>query len=326
MPLGSRKISIGVEALELGDGEGVDGCGDGVPVGGVGEGEGEVALDGLEAGEIVGGDVLSGQRVERGEIELGEVDGLAEFAALGSAVESSPKWAMGLLLRSAVALRPGWSHDGGFGGEGEGGWASGEGEEGDHGFDCAFELEDGGVLWRCGAAWCGGAVGEAEGELGDSWTSAMKLPSADGAGEDVALLEEADVFDVAVEVVGEHGDHAGDERRAEERGFFGERVFHGTVRCSAVAKRSAVGLAGEGAGDGFGEAEGEEAGADGGFGGGGGVGDDDAGGGEGVGEAVVAVDAGDLFDEVDLALEVEAPGGELDGEGCRLLAAGCGWS
>ena len=37
--------------------------------------------------------------------------------------------------------------------------------------------------------------------------------------------------------------------------------------------------------------------------------------GEGVGEAVVAVDAGDLFDEVDLALEVEAPGGELDGEG-----------
>jgi hypothetical protein len=36
--------------------------------------------------------------------------------------------------------------------------------------------------------------------------------------------------------------------------------------------------------------------------------------GQGVGEAVVAVDAGYLFDEVDLALEVEAPGGELDGE------------
>ncbi len=33
--------------------------------------------------------------------------------------------------------------------------------------------------------------------------------------------------------------------------------------------------------------------------------------GEGVGEAVVAVDAGDFFDEVDLALEVEAPGGEF---------------
>ncbi len=31
-----------------------------------------------------------------------------------------------------------------------------------------------------------------------------------------------------------------------------------------------------------------------------------------VGEAVVAVDASDLFDEVDLALEVEPPGGQLD--------------
>ena len=47
------------------------------------------------------------------------------------------------------------------------------------------------------------------------------------AGEDLALLEEADVFYVAVEVVGEHGDHAGDERWAEEGGFFGEGVFHG---------------------------------------------------------------------------------------------------
>ncbi len=34
--------------------------------------------------------------------------------------------------------------------------------------------------------------------------------------------------------------------------------------------------------------------------------------GEGVGEAVVAVDAGDFFDEIDFALEVEAPAGERD--------------
>ena len=73
-------------------------------------------------------------------------------------------------------------------------------------------------------------------------------------------------------------------------------------------------MGGEGAGDGFAVAEGEEAGADGGFFCGGGMGDDEAAGGEGVGEAVVAVDAGDLFDEVDLALEVETPGGELDVE------------
>jgi hypothetical protein len=75
-------------------------------------------------------------------------------------------------------------------------------------------------------------------------------------------------------------------------------------------------LGGEGAGDGFAVAEGEEAGADGGFLGCGGVGDYGEWSGQGVGEAVVAVDAGYLFDEVDFALEVETPGGELDGEGC----------
>ena len=72
----------GFEALQLGDGEGVDGRGDGVPLCGVGEDEGEVALDGLEAGEVVGGDFFEGEFVEPGEVELGEVDGLAEFAFL----------------------------------------------------------------------------------------------------------------------------------------------------------------------------------------------------------------------------------------------------
>ena len=48
----------GSEALEFRDGEGVDGGGDGVPLDSVGEDEGEVALDGLEAGEIVGGDLF----------------------------------------------------------------------------------------------------------------------------------------------------------------------------------------------------------------------------------------------------------------------------
>ncbi len=79
-------------------------------------------------------------------------------------------------------------------------------------------------------------------------------------------------------------------------------------------------LGGEGAGDGFAEAEGEEARADGGFFCCGRVGDDGHRRREGVCEAVVAVDAGDLFDEVDLAFEVETPGGELDGEG-----VGCFW-
>ncbi len=63
-------------------------------------------------------------------------------------------------------------------------------------------------------------------------------------------------------------------------------------------------VGGEGAGDGFAVAEGEEAGADGGFLGCGWVGDDGERSGESVGEAVVAVDSGDLFDEVDFSLEV----------------------
>lgn len=69
--------------MKFGDGEGVDCFGDDVPVGGVGEGEGEVAFDGLVAGEVVGGDAFEGQCVERSEVELREVDRLAEFAALG---------------------------------------------------------------------------------------------------------------------------------------------------------------------------------------------------------------------------------------------------
>jgi len=157
----------------------------------------------------------------------------------------------------------------------------------------------------------------------------------DCAGEDLALFEEADFADVAVEIVREHGDHAGDEGWAQERGLFGERVLHGDgclrlggvrssfgrcphlrsemwgTRIRGLVEEVGVVLRGEGAGDGFAEAEGEEAGADGGFFGVGGLRDDDAGCGEGVGEAVVAVDAGDFFDEVDLALEVETPGGEF---------------
>ena len=323
-----------VEALEFGDGEGVDGGGDGVPLGGVGEGEGEVALDGLEAGEVVGGDVFEREGVEGGEVELGEVDGLAEFAAVGFCLGKFAEVGDGGVVEQggggASGLEPGW----GFGGEGEGRGAAGEGEEGEQGFDGAFELEDGGVLR--GVAGLRGCAGEAEGELGGFDDVVDEGLSADGAGEDLALLEEADVFYVAVEVVGEHGEHAGNERGTEKRGLFGEGVFHGDWVCwrwrrgtanphvsddGTVAnmghpvrrrRRVGVGLGGEGAGDGFAVAEGEEAGADGGFGGGGGMGDDDAGGGEGVGEAVVAVDASDLFDEIDLALEVETPGGELD--------------
>ena len=55
------KDFYGLEALQLGDGKRVDGRGDRVPLGFVREDEGEVALDGLEAGEVVGGDSFQGE-------------------------------------------------------------------------------------------------------------------------------------------------------------------------------------------------------------------------------------------------------------------------
>src|SRR5215472_4999775 len=72
-------------------------------------------------------------------------------------------------------------------------------------------------------------------------------------------------------------------------------------------------MGGEGGGDRFAVAQFEEAGANGVLGAGFGVIGDGERRGQGVGETVVAVDAGDLFNEVDFTLEVEAPRGELDG-------------
>ena len=109
----------GGKALEFRDAEGLDGCGDGVPVGGVGEGEGEVALDGLVAGEIVGGDAFERQRVERGEVELGEVDGLAEFAALCFGCGELAEVGDGVVVEERSGAAAGLEPCGGFGGEGE---------------------------------------------------------------------------------------------------------------------------------------------------------------------------------------------------------------
>jgi hypothetical protein len=82
LALGISEDLLGREALELGDGEAGEGGGDRRPEHRIGEGEGEIALDGLETGELAGGDLLEWQGVEGGEVDLGEEDGLAELAAL----------------------------------------------------------------------------------------------------------------------------------------------------------------------------------------------------------------------------------------------------
>ena len=108
----------GFEALQLGDGEGVDGRGDGVPLGGVGEDEREVALDGLETGEVVGGDFFEGEFVEPGEIELGEVDGLAELVGVALGVGEFAEVGDGLVVYEGRGGAAGLEPVGGFCGEG----------------------------------------------------------------------------------------------------------------------------------------------------------------------------------------------------------------
>ena len=71
-------------------------------------------------------------------------------------------------------------------------------------------------------------------------------------------------------------------------------------------------MAGEAAGDGLAVAEFEEAIAYGVLGSRGRVVGDGKCRGKRVGEAVVSVDAGDFFDQIDLTLEVETPGGQGD--------------
>jgi len=210
--LGVAEDLGGGEALELGDGEGVDGGGDGVPGRGVGEGEGEVAFDGLEAGEIVGGDFFERERVEGGQVELGEVDGLAELAGVALGVDEFAKVGEGVIVQEGGGGAAGLKPSGGVGDEGEGRGAAGQGEEGDDGLDGSLELEEGGVGGGVEARGLGLSGGEAEGELGGLVDVGDEgAVGRDGAGEDVSLLEEANVFDVAIEVVGEHGEHAGDE-------------------------------------------------------------------------------------------------------------------
>ena len=131
------------------------------------------------------------------------------------------------------------------------------------------------------------------------------------AGEDGAHLEEGSAFDVAADVEGEHVEHAGEERGAEHAGFGAERIAESDGRIGLAGEAGGIVGGTEGGGDGLVPAEGEQGAADGGFFFGPGKFDDGAGErGKRIAEAVVAVDAGDFFDEVDFALEVETPAGQ----------------
>jgi len=99
-----------VESREFGDGERGDCLGDGAPLHGVGEGEGEVALYGLEARELARGGAAQRQTVERIEVELGEEDGLAQLACLalggGQLAEAGDGCAVEQSCGAAARLEP----------------------------------------------------------------------------------------------------------------------------------------------------------------------------------------------------------------------------
>ncbi len=132
-----------------------------------------------------------------------------------------------------------------------------------------------------------------------------------GAAEDGSEFEEAHVADVAMEIAGDCGEHAGNERWTEHTGFFAERIADRNNLAGYGRGERGFGCRAEGAGDGFVESGGEQRATDGGFS----FGPRQrfysfAECGKRVGEAVVAVDAGDFFDEVDFAFEIEAPTGK----------------
>ena len=188
-----------------------------------------------------------------------------------------------------------------------------------HLFDRALDVVEIDGPWRVKRALVGQAAGCAKGNGG------ALVDSFGGAAENGAEFEEAHVADVAVKIAGDHGQHARNERGAQNAGLFAERVAERNDEAGLGRGERGLGSRAEGAGDGFVKAGGEQGAANRGFAFGPGQGADAfAECGEGVGEAVVTVDAGDLFDEVDFAVEIEAPTGQGDlpgwGAGSRFIA------
>ncbi len=64
--------------------------------------------------------LLEGEIVEGGEVELGEVDGLAELAVLGLGLGEFAEVGYGVVVQEGGGGAAGLEPGGGFGGEGDG--------------------------------------------------------------------------------------------------------------------------------------------------------------------------------------------------------------
>ena len=152
-----------------------------MPGGGLGEGEREVALDGLEARELAGDGGAQRQGAERGEVDLGEPYGLAELAELAQCDGEFAEAGDGLAGEKSGGGAAGLEPCGGFGGKGDG--CAAEVEEAEERFHCPFEREE----WRSceGVGRCAGDVaGDAEGEAGGF------VHLLGGAGKDIFRFED----------------------------------------------------------------------------------------------------------------------------------------
>src|SRR6185437_2849018 len=121
-------------------------------------------------------------------------------------------------------------------------------------------------------------------------------------------FKQADVVISAIQVVGQHVENAGDERRSHDRGFFAQWVFK--LDDGERGKLLGVGVGDKTQRDGFVVSEGEQCGAQffvlariGGLGNGPGEG------GKRFAEFVIAMQAGNFFDEINFAFYVQTPTG-----------------
>ena len=112
LPLASRKISTGRNALQLRDAEASERGGDRLPLDGVREDEGEVALDGLKAGELAREGRRSGRLSSAWARTSASTAVWRSLRRWDSAALSSPKTAMASPASSARAPRPGSIHAG----------------------------------------------------------------------------------------------------------------------------------------------------------------------------------------------------------------------
>ena len=160
---------------------------------------------------------------------------------------------------------------------------------------------------RMEGALLGQATGNAEGQRGPLFHF------LGSAAEDGAQFEQAHIAHIAMEIARNHGQHSRHQRGAQNARFLAEWITKRNGKAGLRRGKSGIGRGTESAADGFVKSGGEQGAAHGGFALGPGQRTDAlAEGRQRIGEAIVAIDARDFLDEIDLTFQVEPPTGKRD--------------